>query len=355
MLGPSRREEARLAQRAPHVESNIVNKATARAHPNIALIKYWGKRDQALFLPATSSLSMTLDGLSATTTVEFSPRFEADRFELDGQVIEGRALDRFALLLDRVRALAGMDLPAKVASANDFPKAAGLASSAAGGAALAAAACWAAGLDLAPQALSRLARQFSGSACRSIEGGFCEWQRGERCDGGDSFAIQVAPEAHWPSLRMVVAICSEAEKPLSSRTAMQHSVDTSPFFAAWAEQVGRDLSMARGALLARDLDALGPIVETNACRMHAVALGAHPPTIYLRPITLAVIEAVQALRREEGIGAWFTLDAGPNPVVLCEEAAAARVASRLHSIAGVQRLVTAGPGQGVLRQESHLF
>lgn len=332
-----------------------MNKATARAHPNIALIKYWGKRDTALFLPATSSLSMTLDGLSATTTVEFSPRFEADSVVLDGQAIEGRALDRFALILDRVRAQSGVRHPARIVSENDFPKAAGLASSAAGGAALAAAASWAAGLDLAPQALSRLARQFSGSACRSIEGGFCEWRRGARDDGEDSLAIQIAPEAHWPSLRMVVAVCSDAEKPMSSRAAMQHSIDTSPFFAAWVEQVDRDLALARAALQARDLDALGPIVETNACRMHAVALGAHPPTIYLRPVTLEVIEAVQALRREDGIGAWFTLDAGPNPVILCEATSAPRVSSRLRSIGGVQRLVTAGPGQGVSRPSAHLF
>ncbi len=331
-----------------------MNKATARAHPNIALIKYWGKRDQALFLPHTSSLSMTLGGLSATTTVEFSPRLEADRVVLDGLDIEGKALDRFAHLLDRVRALSGKSLAARVASENDFPKAAGLASSAAGGAALAAAACWAAGLDLAPPALSRLARQFSGSACRSVEGGFCEWQRGARGDGEDSFAIQIAPAAHWPSLRMVVAICSGAEKPLSSRADMQHSAETSPFFAAWVDQVARDLEVARAALCQRDLGALGPIAETNACRMHAVALGAHPPTIYLRPATLEVIEAVQALRRE-GVAAWFTLDAGPNPVVLCEEADAARVSARLGALAGVQRLVIAGAGPGVSRLGEHLF
>ena len=332
-----------------------MNKATARAHPNIALIKYWGKRDQALFLPATGSFSMTLDGLSATTTVEFSDRLAADVVELDGRPVVGKALERFQMLFDRVRDLSGMDCPVRVASTNDFPTAAGLASSAAGGAALAAATSWAAGLDLGAHELSRLSRQFSGSACRSVEGGFCEWQRGERPDGLDSFAVQIAPQAHWPSLRMVVAVCSGAEKPLSSRAAMQHSVETSPFFAAWVEQVPRDLALAKEALLARDLSALGPIVETNACRMHAVALGAHPPTFYMRPLTIEVIDAVHALRRDEGVSAWFTLDAGPNPVVLCEEKDASRVAERLSGIDGVERLVTAGPGEGVGRIGEHLF
>ena len=137
-----------------------MNKATARAHPNIALIKYWGKRDQALFLPATSSFSMTLDGLSATTTVEFSERFSADQVELDGRPIEGKALLRFQMLFDRVRALSGVDCPVRVASTNDFPTAAGLASSAAGGAALAAATSWAAGLDLGAHDLSRFGVSF---------------------------------------------------------------------------------------------------------------------------------------------------------------------------------------------------
>jgi diphosphomevalonate decarboxylase len=329
-------------------------KATTQAHPNIALIKYWGKRDTALFLPQTPSLSMTLSGLSAKTTVEFSTAFKADRVELDGQSVQGRELERFTMLLDRVRGLAGISERARIASRNDFPKAAGLASSAAGGAALTSATALAAGLDLSAHELSRLARQFSGSACRSIEGGFCEWQKGVRSDGEDSFAVQIAPSTHWPELRMVVTICSEAKKAMSSRLAMQHSVDTSPFFEGWVRQVDLDLELARSALLARDLDALGPIVETNACRMHAVAMGAHPPTIYLKPVTLEVIEAVHGFRRD-GIQAWFTLDAGPNPVVLCLDTDAACVAQALSAVPGVLRTVTASPGEGATLLDEHLF
>ncbi len=329
-------------------------KATAHAHPNIALIKYWGKRDQKLFLPHTPSLSMTLSSLTAVTTAEFSASLAADTVMLDGRPVEGAALERFSAHLDRIRALAGISLRARVVSANDFPTAAGLASSAAGGAALTAALCRAAGLDLSPHEMSALARRFSGSACRSVEGGFCQWNRGERTDGSDSFAVQVFPAGHWPELRMVVTVVSAAQKEVSSRAGMQHSVETSPFFEAWVRQVDADLAEALSALERRDLRALGSIAETNACRMHAVALGAHPPVLYMKPVTLDVISRVHALRAQ-GIEAWFTLDAGPNPVVLCLAADAPRVAAALEEIPGVQKTVTAGPGEGVTQSEKHLF
>ena len=329
-------------------------KATAQAHPNIALIKYWGKRDQALFLPHTPSLSMTLSGLTAVTTVQFSGDLKADAVELDGRPVEGAGLERFTRHLDLIRELAGFSCRARVSSANDFPTAAGLASSAAGGAALTAALCWAAGLDPSPHELSALARRFSGSACRSVEGGFCQWNRGVRDDGADSFAVQAAPPSHWPQLRMVVTVVSGAQKAVSSRAGMQHSVETSPFFEGWVRQVDVDLAAARQALERRDLEALGRTAEANACRMHAVALGADPPTLYMKPVTLDVIARVWELRAG-GVQAYFTLDAGPNPVVLCLDADAPRVADALLSVPGVQRTVTAAPGEGVSRSETPLF
>jgi diphosphomevalonate decarboxylase len=167
-----------------------MTKATAIAHPNIALVKYWGKRDEALILPHTGSLSMTLEGVSATTTVEFSDRVD-DVAQIDGRRLEGEELARIVRTLDEVRARAGITKKARVVSKTDFPKAAGLASSAAGGAALAGAAAWAAGLALDARDLSVLARRNSGSACRSVEGGFCEWLRGEAEDGSDSYGVQV--------------------------------------------------------------------------------------------------------------------------------------------------------------------
>lgn len=328
-------------------------KATAVAHPNIALVKYWGKRDEALILPHQSSLSMTLDGLSATTTVEFSDR-EDDVAQIDGRRLDGEELARIVGVLDLVRERAGLKLRARVASRTDFPKAAGLASSAAGGAALAAAASWAAGLSPEPQELSVLARRNSGSACRSIQGGFCEWGRGEAADGADSYAVQIAPETHWPELRMVVVICADEAKEVSSREAMQRTVETSPYYPSWVQCAETDLKEARAAVLAKDLPALGTIAERNAWRMHASAMAASPSIVYLRPTTLAVLETVAALRAG-GVPAYFTLDAGPNPVILCLAGGAPRATMRLGAVPGVLRTIVAGPGAGVEQIERPVF
>lgn len=328
-------------------------KATAVAHPNIALVKYWGKRDTERILPFNGSLSMTLGGLSATTTVEFSER-EEDAAQIDGRRLEGAELGRITRVLDLMRARAGIAQKARVVSKTDFPKAAGLASSAAGGAAVAAAAAWAAGLELEPRELSIIARQCSGSACRSVEGGFCEWLKGEAGDGSDSYAVQIAPEAHWPELRMVVVICADEVKEVSSRDAMQRCVETSPFYEAWVKCATQNLDEARNALMAKDLVALGSVAELNAWRMHATAMAANPPIIYARSTTLAIIETV-AVMRAGGVPAYFTLDAGPNPVILCLASGAPRVEMRLNSLPGVQRVVIAGPGEGVQRIERHHF
>jgi diphosphomevalonate decarboxylase len=241
-------------------------KATAVAHPNIALVKYWGKRDTERILPHNGSLSMTLGGHSATTTVEFSGERTEDAAQLDGRRLEGAALGRIVKVLDLVRQRAGMALKARVVSKTDFPKAAGLASSAAGGAAVAAAAAWAAGLELPPKELSIIARHGSGSACRSIEGGFCEWLRGEAADGSDSYAVQIAPEEHWPELRMAVTVVADEAKEVSSRDAMQRCVETSPYFPAWVECATRNLETSREALLAKDLARLGAAAEVDRNR-----------------------------------------------------------------------------------------
>ncbi|MBI5549637.1 MAG: diphosphomevalonate decarboxylase, partial [Deltaproteobacteria bacterium] len=215
---------------------------------------------------------------------------------------------------------------------------------------LAAAACWAAGLNPPARELSILARRNSGSACRSIEGGFCEWLKGSAEDGSDSYAVQVAPETHWPDMRMVVAVCSDAAKKISSREAMRRTVETSPYYPAWTACAERDLADARGALLSKDLSRLGAAAERNAWRMHASAMAADPPISYLRPTTVAVIAAVEELRAS-GVEAWFTLDAGPNPCVICLAPHVERVTMRLRGIAGVTRTVAGGPGAGVQRVE----
>ncbi len=328
-------------------------KACAVAHPNIAVVKYWGKRDEDLILPANSSLSMTVDGLSATTTVEFGGR-EADSATVDGRACEGEDLARIVRVLDAVRAKAGRAERARVVSRTDFPKSVGLASSSAGFAALAAAASWAAGQSPTAAELSILARLGSGSACRSIEGGFCEWRRGEAADGSDSYAVQVAPPDHWPDLRMVVVVVSSEPKAVSSREGMRRCVETSPYFEAWTKVAAADVPPARQAVLDRDLPALGRVAERNAYRMHACALAADPPIQYMEPGTVAVIAAALTMRAG-GAPVYFTLDAGPNPVLLVEASLVSRLEIRLGGMPGVQRILVGGPGQGVRPAEKHLF
>lgn len=285
-------------------------KATARAHPNLALVKYWGKRNEALILPHQSSLSLTLAPLSVTATVELGAG--EDAVEINGLPAAGKERDRVLALVARVQAgrpeLAG----ARVVTSGDFPVAAGLASSAAAFAALAVAARAAAGLAPDAREASVLARLGSGSASRSVQGGFCAWHRGDRPDGADSYAEQLFPPEHWPEVRMVVAVVAREEKEVKSRDGMRHTVLTSPYYAAWVEDAEQEVARAADAVRRKDLEALGRIAERNAWRMHATALAADPPLCYLKPKTLELIQAVERLRRQ-GVPAWFTLDAGRSP------------------------------------------
>lgn len=321
-------------------------KATATAHPNIALVKYWGKRSEHLILPHQSSLSVTLGPLQVTTTVEFFTERGVDAVTLNGKTAKGTERQRVIDAIDLVRAEArktrGQRLGrATMVSAGDFPPSAGLASSAAAFAALAVAARAAAGFSRDTRAESVLARRGSGSACRSIEGGFVRWNRGRRADGKDSFAEQLFDEGHWPELRMLVGMVSRAEKEVKSRDGMRATVETSPYYRAWAKDAEREVREIVRHIKRRDLEAVGELSERNAWRMHASALGANPPICYLKPQTLAVIDACRALRKE-GVGVWFTLDAGPNPVLLTLEADRAR-AARLIKAQGALEIVTCAP------------
>lgn len=329
-------------------------KATARAHPNIALVKYWGKRDEALILPHQSSLSLTLAPISVRTTVAFGAR--ADRVDINGAEAKGGERDRVIQLISQVRQEAGSskDLgPVHVVSRGDFPASAGLASSAAAFAALAVAGRAAAGLAPDPRAASRLARRGSGSACRSVQGGFCEWQRGERADGEDSYAVQHFDEKHWPSLRMVVAILSRDEKDVKSRDGMRNTVETSPYYSAWIKDAEAEVPRAKALIQKRDLEGLGDLAERNAWRMHASALAAHPPLCYLLPQTFQLIQGVKA-QRQRGTSVWFTLDAGPNPVLLTEEKDALAVEA-LCLAAGALEVVHCTPGGDAVLLNEHLF
>jgi diphosphomevalonate decarboxylase len=292
-------------------------KATAVAHPNIALVKYWGKRDEKLILPHQSSLSVTLGPLSVTTSVEWGQG--AHVIEINGKPAFGTEAARVVEILELLRAEKPDLGHGRMVSRGDFPAAAGLASSAAAFAALAVAARAAGGWPRDTRAESVLARRGSGSACRSIQGGVCIWHRGENPDGSDSFATQELSEKHWPELRLLVAMVSREEKEVKSRDGMRSAVETSPYYEAWKRDAEAEVPRALEALRKKDLRAIGEIAERNAWRMHATSLAADPPLCYLKPQTLEVIRALARLRRD-GIPAYFTLDAGPNPVVLTDAA-----------------------------------
>jgi diphosphomevalonate decarboxylase len=300
-------------------------KATAAAHANIALVKYWGKRDEALLLPEAGSLSIALDKLLTTSTVELGD-FAADSFTLDGRPEDPR---RARALLDA----AGIRKRARIASRNDFPTAAGLASSSSGFAALAVAACAAAGLRKSAEELSALARIGSGSASRSVPGGWAVWE--------DAFARQVFAPMHW-DLRFCIAVCAAGPKRVGSRDGMRATRETSPYHAAFIAQCRRDLREALKLVAARDLPGLGALAERNALRMHADALAADPPILYWQPATVACLLALLELRAS-GVGAWATIDAGPHLVAICAASEAGAVEERLRSVSGVTEVVVCAP------------
>jgi diphosphomevalonate decarboxylase len=333
--------------------------ATALAHPNIALAKYWGKRGDGHNLPAVPSLSVTLAGMSTTTTVTFDSALEEDELVLGGASIRDDASPgdpatavlppgagaraRVSGLLDRVRAASGVTLRARVTSANDFPTAAGLASSASAFAALALAATAALELNWPPDRVSDLARRTSVSSARSVFGGFVELPAGR---AGDDVlaAAPVAPTSHLP-LRILVAVTREGPKATGSTDGMRHTTQTSPYYPAWVEGAPALFAGLKDALLKRDLEALGTLAEASALRMHAAAIAADPGLIYWTAATVRVIEEVRALRAR-GTPAYITIDAGPHVKVLTPPDHEATVARLLTEIPGVLRTIATRPGEG---------
>lgn len=320
--------------------------ATAKAHTNIALIKYWGKRNESLILPTNNSLSLTLDGFYTETTVHFSEYLEKDRFFLDNKKVVGVPLNRVTSFLDLVRSLAGKEnLFAEIQSVNKVPTAAGFASSASGFAALAAASSRALNLNLNEQELSRLTRQGSGSACRSVYGGFAEWQQGSQLDGADSYAVQIASEDHW-DVRMAAVVLSAEEKDVSSREGMKRTVDTSPFFEGWVNSIPADLKTIKEGISSRDFTKVGEVTEANCLKMHATTLGATPPFTYWHHSTLLVMQAIQSMRKK-GIPAYFTIDAGPNVKVLYLPEFEDIIKNELQALPGVKDVVLSRAGKGI--------
>lgn len=309
--------------------------ATVRAYPNIALVKYWGKRDETLMLPLAGSVSMTLDAFPTDTTVELVPGASDDSLILNGAEATPEALRRIVRVLDIVRERAGTDARARVTTRNAAPTGAGLASSASGFAALATAASAAYGLNLDEKGLSRLARRGSGSAARSIIPGMAVWHAG---DDEASYAERIDA----PEIRMVVVIVDQKHKAVSSREAMRRTALTSPYHQAWIDTTEESLAAMLDACAEGDFTRIGRIAESHALRMHAHIQSAEPPIRYLAPGSIAVFDAIERMRAE-GLETYATADAGPNVVAITKPEDVEAVAREL---APLGRVVITGPGPG---------
>lgn len=302
---------------------------TARAHPNIALLKYWGKRDGPGNIPAAPSLSITLDTLVTTTTVRDA---RADSVSLNGAAVNDPRIG--AALADWRR---NHEIPPlAIATRNSFPTAAGLASSASGFAALATAVDTHCRLGLSSGERSVLARRGSASAARSLYGGFVTLA------GPDWQAAQLAAAEAWP-LQVVVAITSAAPKKVPSREGMAISRRSSPYFDAWVAATAADFSPMRDAVLRRDFARLAELSEASCLRMHGLMMSGHPPLLYWNAGTLDCIRALTGLR-EAGRSVFFTVDAGPQVKAVCEAGEARAVQDLLRAQPGVLDTVTAGLG-----------
>lgn len=278
----------------------------AYAPTNIALCKYWGKRNQQINLPLTSSLSIALPSRGAHTFIKLHSH---DEVTLNGQPVaaESQFVTRLSQFLDLFRAEETWHV--SVAIEMNIPVAAGLASSACGFAALILSLDDLFGWQLPKQSLSILARIGSGSASRSLWNGFVEWHQGELENGMDSYAESLA--FTWPDLRVGILPLSQKEKPISSRQAMQRTVETSMLYKEWPQKVATDMSLLKQALHAKDFNLLGATAESNALNMHATMLSSWPPVCYFLPETMAAMQQIWQLR-QAGYEVYFTQDAGPN-------------------------------------------
>ncbi len=315
--------------------------ATAKASPNIALIKYWGNRDHAQRIPANGSLSITLGELSTTTTVRPDPELTRDQLIINQSSATSVAQERAGELLSQIRLMAGSNLMADVESQNDFPMGAGIASSASAFAALALAGCKAYGLALDSAAMSRLARKASGSAARSICAGFVELH--SAAEEQQAYAETIFPADHW-DLFDLIAVVDTGHKAVSSSEG--HALaDTSPIQAARVADAPRRLRECKQAIELKDFNQLATVVELDSNLMHAVMMSSKPPILYWLPETLALMRGVERLRAE-GWEVCYTIDAGPNVHCICTGASLRRVRAYLEAQEFLVQIIQSGPGSG---------
>lgn len=326
-----------------------MQKITVKASSDIALIKYWGKKDEILRLPENGSISMILSGLDTVTTVEFGEKFTQDEVTIQGESEEGEA-GRVVKHLDRIRKLAGKQVFAKVVSQNTFPKGTGLSSSGSGFAALTIAATKAIGLELTEKEMSILARQGSGTACRCVCGGIVEWKDDETSD--TSYSRTIYPVDYF-DVRDVVAVVDEGKKLISSTTG-HATAGTSPFYKVRLENIKEKIKKVKMAIKEKDFDKLGDLVESEALEFHSILLTSQPALIAWYPGSIEVMLAVQEMRREE-IKAYFTINTGFNVHVLTTPEFEAQVRERLDKLSLVIKTITAKIGDKPTEQKIHLF
>lgn len=311
-----------------------------RAYTNIALIKYWGKRNETLFLPVTSSLSLTLNEFYTETQVLWNESSPKDVLLLNGKT---QPIDRVQRLIDLFRERTHCSRPVRVESYNHVPTAAGLASSASAFAALACACNDLFDTQMDARELSTYARQGSGSATRSLFGGFVKWEAGQGDVSEASYAHPI-DKADW-DLGMIAVVLNDQEKSISSREGMALTVRTSPFFKLWPEVVAHDLALIEAAIEQRDFTTLGEVAEHNAMEMHALMLSSKPSYTYFQAESLKIMDCIRQLR-QQGIECYFTMDAGPNIKVICRLSQADRIQQLLMQAAGLNKsqLIISGPG-----------
>lgn len=328
-------------------------KITVKANANIALTKYWGKKNDELKTPWNSNTSVTLEGLETTTTVEFSENYKEDKFILDEKEykVGQEEYTEVKEHLDIIRKKANSNLYAKVVSKNDFPTAAGFASSASGLAALTFAATKAIGLELDTKELSIIARMGSGSASRSLIDGFAIWHSSETSEG--SFAQQIAPKEHWLEFRILGCVISKKQKKIKSRAGMSQSVKTSPIFQNWYTTAEKDAQKMVELIKEKNFEELGKLAQDNCILMHACAMTTRPSIFYWQAATLEVIHKILELQ-DLGHKVYFTIDGGPQVKVICLAKDVDFLKEELSKI-GVDEIFECRPGTGPRVVEEHLF
>lgn len=317
--------------------------ATARAHTNIALIKYWGKKDDQLKLPCNSSLSMTLDAFYTETKLTILDADQPNRFYLNGQEQSLKASQRVVNYLRVLQERFNFSGNFLIESTNHVPTSAGLASSASAFAALAASFNAAYELNVDLTELSRMARLGSGSATRSVYGGFVEWQAGDSDE--NSIALPLAEHPKMDLTLLAVEI-ETAKKSISSTKGMNLVVETSPYYATWVEQAELNIGQMKMAIAANDFSAVGHLAQQNALAMHALNLTADPGFTYFQPETIRAMQLVAELN-QNGVECYFTMDAGPNVKILTQLKNVEEIIQRFKNDLPHVKIVKATFGPGI--------